>query len=50
MIVCENKQKEKQWVIEINSLEELTKFQEKYGEIIILDSPPYNGVKKKFEF
>jgi nicotinate-nucleotide pyrophosphorylase len=47
MIVCEKKQKEKQWVIEINSLEELIKFQEKYGEIMILDSLPYKEVKKE---
>jgi len=47
MIVCEKKQKEKQWVIEINSLEELIKFQEKYGEIMLLDSPPYKEVKKE---
>jgi len=47
MIVCEKKQKEKQWVIEINSLEELIKFQEKNGEIMILDSLPYKEVKKE---
>ncbi|MGC9109759.1 MAG: hypothetical protein ACP5HI_05880 [Caldimicrobium sp.] len=47
MIKCEKKQKEKNWVIEINTLEDLIKFQEKYGEIMILDSPPYKEVKKE---
>ncbi|MFN4219731.1 MAG: hypothetical protein ACK4GJ_02270 [bacterium] len=47
MIVCEKKQKEKNWVIEIKDLEDLIKFQEKYGEIMILDSPPYKEVKKE---
>lgn len=41
------KHKEKNWVIEIKDLEELIKFQEKYGEIMILDSPPYKEVKKE---
>jgi len=40
MIVCKKKQKEK-WVREIKSLEKVINFQEKYGKIMILDSPSY---------
>ncbi len=47
MIVCEKKQKEKNWVIEINTHEDLIRFQGKYGEIKNLDSPPYKKVKKE---
>lgn len=47
MIVCDKKAKTKQWVIEINSLDELLDFQSKYGDIIISYSSPYKEVRKE---
>jgi|SRR5208283_19044 len=46
-IVCDKKEKTKQWVVELNSLDELLAFQSKYGDIIISDSSPYKEVKKE---
>jgi len=47
MVVCDKKIKVKQWVIDINSLDELVSFQNKYGDIVISDSSPYKEVKKE---
>jgi hypothetical protein len=47
MVVCDKKEKSRQWVVEINSLEELLEFQGKYGSIIISNSIPYKEVKKE---
>lgn len=49
MVVCDRKVMEKQWVVEIDSLEELIAFQEKYGEILISDSTPYKEAKKEIK-
>lgn len=49
MVVCDRKVKEKQWVVDLNSLEELIDFQEKYGEIVISDSSPYRETKKEIK-
>jgi hypothetical protein len=46
-VVCEKKEKEQRWVVEINSLEELMDFQSKYGDIIVRNSFPYKEVKKE---
>jgi hypothetical protein len=45
IVVCDKKIKEKQWVININSLEELIDFQKKYGEIMVLDSAPFRETR-----
>ncbi|NOX21122.1 MAG: hypothetical protein GXO99_07705 [Nitrospirae bacterium] len=47
MVVCERKEKEERWVVEINTLEELIKFQEKYGDIIIRNTTPYKETRKE---
>jgi len=47
MVVCDKKEKSKQWIVEINSLDDLITFQGKYGEIVISDSTPYKEVKKE---
>ncbi len=47
MVVCDKKVKVKQWVADINSLEDLLTFQNKYGDIVISDSSPYKEVKKE---
>jgi len=47
MVVCDKKEKSRQWVVEINSLEELLEFQSKYGSIVISNSIPYKGVRKE---
>jgi len=47
MVVCEKKEKSRQWVVEIGTLEELLAFQGKYGSINIADSVPYVEVKKE---
>ena len=47
MIVSDKKVKVNQWVVDINSLEELLAFQGKYGDIVISDSSPYREVKKE---
>jgi GTP:adenosylcobinamide-phosphate guanylyltransferase len=49
MVVCDSKIKEKQWVVDIDSLEDLIAFQEKYGEILISDSAPYKEAKKEIK-
>lgn len=49
IVVCDKKGKEKQWIVEINTLEELMNFQGKYGEIVIMDSAPYKETKKEIE-
>ncbi len=47
VVVCDKKNKSKQWVIEIDNLEELIAFQKKYDEITISDSAPYKEVRKE---
>lgn len=47
MVVCDKKEKSKQWVVNLNTLEDLVAFQGKYGAIIISDSTPYKEVKKE---
>jgi|GEM_PF-625746 len=49
MVVCEKKQKNKEWVMSINTLEELLDMQNKYGEILIMDSSPYKEIKKELK-
>lgn len=49
MVVCDKKTKEKQWVIDIDTLDELIEFQSKYGEIMILDSAPYKETRKEIK-
>lgn len=49
MVVCDKKAKVKEWVCEINNLEELLAFQSKYGDITISDSSPYKGVGKEIK-
>lgn len=47
MIVCDKKTKVNQWVVDLNTLEELLAFQSKYGDIVISDSSPYREAKKE---
>jgi GTP:adenosylcobinamide-phosphate guanylyltransferase len=49
LVVCDKKIKEKQWVVEINTLEQLIEFQSKYGDIQITDSAPYKEIKKEIK-
>lgn len=49
MVVCDKKAKEKQWVVDIDTLEELIAFQTKYGVISISDSVPYKEVRKELK-
>jgi hypothetical protein len=49
MVVSDKKVKEKKWVLEISSIEELMDFQSKYGEIMIVDSAPFREVRKEIE-
>ncbi len=41
MIVCDKRTGEKHWVVDIDSLDELLAFQNKYGEIEIAYSAPF---------
>ncbi len=47
MVVSDKKVKVKQWVVDMNTLEELMAFQGKYGDIVISDSSPYKEAKKE---
>lgn len=47
MVVCEKKEKEERWVVEFNTLEELIRFQEKYGDILIRNTSPYKETRKE---
>ena len=47
MIVCDKKTREKHWVVNIGSLEELLDFQGKYGEIEIADSAPFKEASRE---
>jgi hypothetical protein len=47
MVVCDKKKKEKQWVVELNDLNELLSFQGKYGDILVSDSSPYKEAKRE---
>jgi hypothetical protein len=49
LVVCDRKVKEKQWVIELETLEELIGFENKYGEIMIMDSAPYKEAKQEIK-
>ncbi len=47
MVVCDRKAKTRQWVINLDNLEDLVSFQDKYGDIIITDSSPYKEARKE---
>lgn len=47
MVVCEKREKSPQWVINLNSLEELMAFQEQHGSILISESAPFVEVNKE---
>lgn len=47
MVVCDKKAKVKQWVVNMNTLEELIAFQGKHGDIVISDSSPYKEAKNE---
>jgi hypothetical protein len=47
MVVCDKKEKSKQWVVTFNSLEELIDFQRKYEEILISDGALYKETGKE---
>jgi hypothetical protein len=47
MVVSDKKKKESQWVVDINTLEELLAFQGKYGDLVISDSSPYKEANKE---
>lgn len=47
MVVCDKKEKSKQWVVELNTLEELLAFQNKYEEISISDGTLYKETSKE---
>ncbi len=47
MVVSDKKAKVSQWVVDINTLEELLAFQSSYGDIVISDSSPYKEAKKE---
>ena len=47
MIVCDRKTREKHWVVDIGSLEDLLAFQGKYGEIQIAYSAPFREVSRE---
>jgi hypothetical protein len=47
MVVCEKKNKFSQWIVEIDTLDELLAFQNKYGSINVSNSVPYVEVKKE---
>lgn len=46
-VVCEKTEKQQQWVVEIGSLDDLLRLQEKYGDILIRNSSPFVEVKKE---
>lgn len=45
MVMCDKKAKVKQWVIDLNTLDELVAFQSKHGDILLSDSSPYKEAK-----
>lgn len=45
MVVCDKKAKVRQWVVDLNTLEDLVSFQGNYGDIVISDSSPYKEAK-----
>ena len=47
MIVCDKKEKSKNWVVKLNSLEELIDFQGKYEKISISDGALYKETSKE---
>ena len=47
MVVCDKKEKSKNWVVKLNSLEELIDFQGKYEEISISDGALYKETNKE---
>lgn len=47
IVVCDKKEKRRKWVIEINTLEELIRFQEKYGEILLAEGTHYKESTKE---
>jgi hypothetical protein len=49
IVVCDKKEKAKEWVIEVGSLEDLIELQENYGEILLRDSAPYKEARKEIK-
>jgi hypothetical protein len=47
IVVCDRKEAKRVWVVELNSLEELMAFQDKYGEVVISDAAPYKEARKE---
>ncbi len=47
MVVSDKKAKVDQWVVDLNTLEDLLAFQGKYGDVVIADSSPYKEVQKE---
>ncbi len=47
MVVSDKKAKVDQWVVDLNTLEDLLTFQGRYGDIVIADSSPYKEVQKE---
>ena len=47
MIICDKKEKSKNWVVKLNNLEELIDFQCKYEEISISDGALYKETSKE---
>ncbi len=47
MIICDKKEKSKNWIVKFNSLEELIDFQGKYEEISISDGVLYKETSKE---
>jgi hypothetical protein len=45
MVVSDKKAKVKQWIVDLNTLDELLAFQGKYGDILVSDSSPYKEAK-----
>ncbi|MDA8172026.1 MAG: hypothetical protein M0033_02095 [Nitrospiraceae bacterium] len=49
MVVCDKKTKERQWVVDIATLEELLLFQNKYSEIEIAGSAPFKETSREIK-
>jgi len=49
VVVCDKRVKEKQWIVDIDSLDNLIEFQSGYGEIAITDSAPYKEARKEIK-
>lgn len=47
MVVCDKKAKTSQWVVELNTLDDLIAFQCGHGTIVLSDSASFKGVNKE---